>query len=117
VTSPLAGDGDEAATGHDDGAQAERTTMAWVRTALAIEATAVLAVRALHFSTGVVALGALTTVGVLLFVLTSLRGLHHSRSAVMAGRPARVGAPVAVSLLLVALCGAAGVLLVLDGRR
>lgn len=116
MTSALAGDG-AAGPEDDGGAQAERTTMAWVRTALAIEATAVLAARALHFSTGAVALAALTTVGVTLFVLSSLRGLHDRRGAVMAGRPARMAAPVAVSLLLAVLCTAAGVLLALDAGR
>lgn len=113
MTSPAAGDFDADETG----AQAERTTMAWVRTALAIEATAVLSARALHFNTSAVVLTCLTTAGVALFVLSSLRGLHDRRCAVMAGQPARTTAPVAVSLLLVALCGAAAVLILLIGPR
>lgn len=104
-------------TPRDDGAQAERTTMAWVRTALALEAVAVLAARALHFRPSALALTCLATVGVTVFVLSALRGLHAGRGAVMAGRRARVGAPVAVTLLLVGLCGAAAVLLLVDGPR
>lgn len=106
----------------DRGAQAERTTLAWVRTALATAATAVLAARALQFRTSGLVLAVVALLGVTAFVLSALRGLHGHRTARMTGNPAtalgsRPGAPVLVALAVAALCGAAAVLLVVDGPR
>ena len=60
----------------DRGLQAERTTMAWVRTALAVEATTVLAVRALHAQTAALVLLAATSVCLAGFMVTVLPRLH-----------------------------------------
>ncbi|MDT9592799.1 DUF202 domain-containing protein [Nocardioides zeae] len=107
---------------NDRGAQAERTTMAWVRTALALEAVAVLAARALQLRASGLVLALVASFGVAVFVLFSLRRLHGRRTRQMTDRhdgPARprAGAPVVVSLSVVALCGAAAALLVVDGPR
>lgn len=55
--------------------------------------------------------------GVVLSVVSSLHNLHGRREAVVAGEGTRLAAPVAVTLLLVALCGCTAVLLLADDPR
>jgi hypothetical protein len=78
--------------------------MAWVRTALAVEATAVLAVRAMHAETAAVALLAVTSACLAGFMLTALPRLHARRLATMQDETAPLLAPCALAGLVIALC-------------
>jgi uncharacterized membrane protein YidH (DUF202 family) len=88
----------------DRGLQAERTTMAWVRTAVAVEATAVLAVRALHAETAAVLLLGVTSACLAGFMLTVLPRLHARRLATMQHDKAPILAPCVLVGLVIMLC-------------
>ncbi len=88
----------------DRGLQAERTTMAWVRTALAVEATAVLAVRAMHAETAAVVLLAATSACLAGFMVTALPRLHARRLATMQDATALCLAPCVLVGVVIALC-------------
>lgn len=98
----------------DRGLQAERTTMAWVRTALAVEATAVLAVRALHATTAALALLAVTSACLAAFLLVLLPRLHARRLATMDDDTTPTFAPCVLVGLVVALCLVSAALIALD---
>ncbi|MET0821857.1 MAG: DUF202 domain-containing protein [Aeromicrobium sp.] len=95
---------DADASSSDGGLQAERTTMAWVRTALAVEATAVLAVRAMRAETAALALLAVTSACLAGFMLTALPRLHARRIAVMHDDTIPIVAPCVLAGLVIVLC-------------
>lgn len=88
----------------DGGLQAERTTMAWVRTALAVEATAVLAVRAMHAETAALILLAATSACLAWFMLTTLPRLHARRVALMRDDTTPLLGPCVLVGLVITLC-------------
>lgn len=98
----------------DRGLQAERTTMAWVRTALAVEATAVLAVRAMRAETASLVLLAATSACLAWFVLTMLPALHERRLRAMRGGNAALLAPCVLCGLVIAMCLVSATLIALD---
>ena len=98
----------------DGGLQAERTTMAWVRTAVAIEATAVLAVRAMHAETVALVLLAVTSACLAGFMMTALPRLHARRVALMRDHTTPLLAPYVLAGLVIALCVVSAGFIALD---
>jgi uncharacterized membrane protein YidH (DUF202 family) len=88
----------------DRGLQAERTTMAWVRTALAVEATAVLAVRAMRAETAALVLLTVTSACLAAFMLVALPRLHARRVATMRDDTTPLLAPCVLVGLVITLC-------------
>jgi uncharacterized membrane protein YidH (DUF202 family) len=99
----------------DRGLQAERTTMAWVRTALSVEATAVLAVRAMRAEPVALVLLAVTSVSLAAFIMTMLPGLHARRVAVMQQTVRPGHAPWVLTGLVMTLCLVSAAFILLDG--
>ena len=98
----------------DRGLQAERTTMAWVRTALAVEATAVLAVRAMHAETAALLLLAVTSACLAGFMLITLPRLHARRVALMRDDTMPLLGPCVLVGLVIAVCLVSATFIALD---
>ncbi len=71
----------------DDGLQNERTTLAWVRTALSLLATGALVARQTSVTVAAVALLVLTVVTAVVMILESERRHHWRGHALLAGDP------------------------------
>jgi uncharacterized membrane protein YidH (DUF202 family) len=96
----------------DDGLQNERTTLAWVRTALALLATGALVARQTGEIVASIALLVLTVVTSVVMILESERR-HHSRGhALLAGDPVVAMHHLLVTAAIATGLSAAGVVIV-----
>ena len=96
----------------DDGLQNERTTLAWVRTALSLLATGALVAKQAGETVAAIALLALTVVAAVVMILESERRHQWRGHALLAGDPVVAMHHLLVTAAIATGLSAAGVVIV-----